>query len=637
MKNLILLFIFFIISNAFAQKTEIGNLIIEGVPKLDAGMEEQFQKYQNLRTASFSSWANDGGMFISTRFGDVNQIHHVAKPGADRKQITFFKEPIISALVSPNKLQNGFIIEKDKGGNENYQIYFFDLKTSEARLLTDGVSRNLFQAWNHDGTKIAFTSNKLNPANTDLFVRDLKEENANMLLELKGGGWSVQDWSRDGNKMILSNYVSINESHPYIYELNTNKLEPIFDVNEKVNFDNIKFSADEKRIFYESNKNSEFTKLRVLDLKTKVESIISKNEIWDVESYEISKDKSLITYKINEGGYSKMILYNTISKTSIEILNMPKGVIGSFEINQNNTRIGLTLTKPNLPAEAYSYEIASKKLTRWTNSELFGLDAGAFSDASIIDFKSFDNLKVSSFYYKPIKKSGSKLPVLISIHGGPEGQSVANFNAFLQFVCTELKVAVLVPNVRGSTGYGKTFLNLDNAELRENSVKDIGALLDWVKTQPDLDPERVIVYGGSYGGYMCLASMTNYNERFRAGINLFGISNFTTFLKNTSPYRADLRRAEYGDERKPEMAKVFEQISPINKIKNITKPMFIYQGLNDPRVPFSESQQMVDALKAQGNQTWYVIAKDEGHSLAKKANRDYMNVAMLMFIKENLK
>jgi dipeptidyl aminopeptidase/acylaminoacyl peptidase len=637
MKKLILVFSLLITGNVFGQKTEIGNLIVEGVPTLDAGMEEQFQKYQNLRTASFASWANDGGMFISTRFGDVNQIHHVAKPGADRKQITFFKEPINNVSLSPNNNQNGFIIQKDKGGNENYQIYFFDLKTSEARLLTDGVSRNLFQAWNHGGSKIAFTSNQKNPANTDLFVRDLKEENDNMLLELKGGGWSVQDWSRDGSKMILSNYVSVNESHPYLYELKTNKLDAIFDVTEKISFKNVHFSADEKTIFYESNKNTEFTKLRSLDLKSKTERIISKNETWDIDGYQISKDKSMIVYSINEAGYSKMIMYNTISKKSMDLVNIPKGVIGFFDINQNNTHIGLTLTKPNLPAEAYSYEIASNKLSRWTYSELFGLDANSFRDASIIDFKSFDDLKVSSFYYKPIKKSDKKLPVLISIHGGPEGQSVANFNSFLQFVCTELKVAVLVPNVRGSTGYGKTFLNLDNAELRENSVKDIGALLDWVKTQPDLDPERVIVYGGSYGGYMCLASMTNYNDRLRAGINLFGISNFTTFLKNTSPYRADLRRAEYGDERKPEMAKVFEQISPINKIKNITKPMLVYQGLNDPRVPFSESQQMVDALKAQGNKTWYVIAKDEGHSLAKKANRDFMNVAMLMFIKENLK
>ncbi|MBC7448285.1 MAG: S9 family peptidase, partial [Hymenobacteraceae bacterium] len=210
------------------------------------------------------------------------------------------------------------------------------------------------------------------------------------------------------------------------------------------------------------------------------------------------------------------------------------------------------------------------------------------------------------------------------------------FSAFINLLVNELGVAVVVPNVRGSTGYGKTYLKLDNGPKREESVQDIGALLDWIDRQPTLDAGRVVVYGGSYGGYMSLATMTTYNARMRGGIDLFGISNFTTFLKNTSAYRVDLRRVEYGDERDPKMQAVFARISPVSKIKNITKPMLVYQGKNDPRVPLSESEQMVAGLRQQGTPVWYIMAKDEGHSLAKKANRDYTYGATLLFLREYL-
>jgi dipeptidyl aminopeptidase/acylaminoacyl peptidase len=237
--------------------------------------------------------------------------------------------------------------------------------------------------------------------------------------------------------------------------------------------------------------------------------------------------------------------------------------------------------------------------------------------------------------YRP-KNATGKTPVVLSIHGGPEGQSLPNFSPFINLLVNELGVAVVVPNVRGSTGYGKTYLKLDNGPKREESVQDIGALLDWIAKQPTLDAARVAVFGGSYGGYMSLATMTNYNARMRCGVDLFGISNFSTFLKNTSAYRADLRRAEYGDERDPAMQAVFARISPISKIKNITKPMLVYQGKNDPRVPLSESEQMVAGLRQQGTTVWYIMAKDEGHSLAKKANRDYTYGAIMLFLRDNL-
>jgi dipeptidyl aminopeptidase/acylaminoacyl peptidase len=242
---------------------------------------------------------------------------------------------------------------------------------------------------------------------------------------------------------------------------------------------------------------------------------------------------------------------------------------------------------------------------------------------------------ISSFLITPKNTSG-KIPVLIDIHGGPEGQSTATFNSNHQYFANELGIAILRPNVRGSSGYGKTYLKLDNGMLREESVKDIGALIDWIATQPNLDASRVAVIGGSYGGYMSLACMTLYNDRLKCGTDLFGISNFVSFLKNTSGYRVDLRRVEYGDERDPTMAAYLQKISPLTNIKKITKPIFIYQGENDPRVPLTESEQMVEALKQNGVKVSYVRAKDEGHSIAKKANRDYTYAAISWFLKKYL-
>jgi dipeptidyl aminopeptidase/acylaminoacyl peptidase len=197
-------------------------------------------------------------------------------------------------------------------------------------------------------------------------------------------------------------------------------------------------------------------------------------------------------------------------------------------------------------------------------------------------------------------------------------------------------VARLLPNVRGSSGYGKTFLKLDNETLREDSVKDFGALLDWIKTRDDLDPDRVMVTGGSYGGYMTLAVATHYADRIRCALDVVGVSNFVTFLERTEAYRRDLRRVEYGDERDPKMREFLLRIAPVNNAEKITKPLFVVQGRNDPRVPWTESEQMVATLKKRGTPVWYLLAKDEGHGFVKKKNQDFQFYATVAFVQEHL-
>jgi len=625
-----------------AARRDIGNLTVENIPALPAELLSRLDQYNNLRSASVADWDREGkGLFISTRFAEVAQIHHVAAPGADRRQVTFFKEPLSSVAVCPDKKQNGFLYSRDQGGDENYQLYFFDLGSGSSRLLTDGKSRNQFQGWNRAGTKLAYMSNQRNGADLDLFVVDFADKTAaKPLLELKGGGWGVAAWSDDGRQLVLQNYKSVNESKLFRLDVGSRKLEPLHATTAPVAYSEVEFSRDGKGLFLVSDEGSEFQTLRYLELGSGQLTALSATIPWDVADVERSEDGSRLVFSTNEDGYSRLYVLDTKSRTYKPVAGTPKGVIGSMKLNDDGRRLALSLASSTSPADAYVLDLNTNGLTRWTSSEIGGLNPAIFPEAELIHYPTFDKVngqprQIPAFVYRLRQVSG-KTPVLLSIHGGPEGQSLPTLNPLYVMLANELGMTIVVPNVRGSTGYGKTYVRLDNGPKREDSVKDIGALLDWIGTQPSLDAGRVGVFGGSYGGYMSLATMTNYNARMRCGIDLFGISNFATFLKNTGAYRVDLRRAEYGDERDPAMLAVFEQISPIRNIRNITKPMLVYQGKNDPRVPLSESEQMVAGLQQQGNTIWYIMAKDEGHSLAKKTNRDYTYAAVMLFLREYL-
>lgn len=625
-----------------AQKKEIGNLVVENIPDMQASVLGRLEQYQNVRSASFSSWDKENkGVFISTRFGDVNHIHYVANAGGYRQQITFGKEPINSISICPDKTQHGFAYTKDNGGDENFQVYFFDMNIAQERLLTDGKSRNVFQGWSDSGKKIAYMSNKRNGADLDLYIRDLAAGgNDKMVLELKGGGWGVASWTKDEKKMVLQNYKSVNESQLFLLDVASGKMEEInAHPKEPIAYSGATFTHDNKGFFITSDENTEFKNLRYYDIAAKTFKNLTTNINWDVESIKLSEDGKLLLFSVNEGGFSKLYKMDTKTMKFTPINGLPKGVLGGYSLTDDAKRIAFSINTPTSPSDVYVLDIAKGVSTRWTFSEIGGLNPKNFADAALIAYPSFDKENgkqrtIPAIIYRPKKKG--KRPVVINIHGGPEGQSMPNFNPLSQFMVNELDIAVILPNVRGSTGYGKTYVKLDNGFQREDAVKDIGALLDWIKTQADLDADRVIVFGGSYGGYMSLACMTHFNDRLRGGIDLFGISNFRTFLKNTGAYRVDLRRVEYGDERDEKMAAFQEQISPLNNIQKITKPMLIYQGKNDPRVPLGESDQMVEGLKKQGTKVWYIMAKDEGHSLAKKANRDYTYAAIIRFLQENL-
>lgn len=624
------------------QKKEVGSLIMEGVPEVPAQLIERMSQYQSTRGASLSNWSPDGnGMLIVTRFGETVQLHKVDFPGGSRKQITFFKEPINGGSFCPDPAYKGFMFTKDSGGNEFSQLFWFNLTNGKYTMVSDGRrSQNSAPLWSTKGDRFISVSTRRNGKDYDLYLYNMSSPKDAKIILQQGGAWSPLDWSPDDKKLLVSNYISANKSFIHVLDIETGKLEQINPSAEDIAYGNTLWSADGKGIFLISDQGTEFQTLRYYDVATKKITDLTSSIPWDVDGAIMNMARNTIAFITNENGVSKLYIMNIATHKFSPAPGLPAGVIGSLRFHPNGRELGFTINTPQTPNDIYSINLTDNKLTRWTFSEVGGLDNSAFAIPELIEYPTFDQVNgkprtIPAFYYKPKNASG-KMPVVISIHGGPEGQTLATFNAFVSFLTNELGIAVVAPNVRGSTGYGKTFLKMDNGYKREESVKDIGGLIDWVAKQPELDASRIAVYGGSYGGYMVLASMTNFNDKIRCAIDLFGIANFVTFLQNTEDYRKDLRRVEYGDEREAQMKEFLLKISPANNVDKITKPMFIIQGLNDPRVPPSESELMKQKLTANGVKVWYMLAKDEGHGFRKKNNVDHMQWAIVMFLQENL-
>jgi dipeptidyl aminopeptidase/acylaminoacyl peptidase len=626
-----------------SERKEIGNLVLEGIPEINKNIFERTAQYQNVRSAGFVAWHPNGkGMLVSTRFAETSQLHYVGAPSSYRKQLTFFREPINGASYSPDKEKKGFVFSMDTGGGEFFQFYWYDENTGKHTLLTDGKSRYESFVWSNKGDKGAFVSTKRNGRDFDVYLMEGADLKTTKLIKETNGQWNVIDWSNDDKKILLRNFISANESYLFILDVATSQLTEINPTQKtkKISYGDSLFSADGKGLYYTSDEGGEFLQLTYYDLATGKKQTLLPNLNWDVENIELSKDGQLLAYTVNEAGISKLYIAPANNLNASQNVVLEKGVIGGLKFDEDASKLAISLSSSKTPGDVFSLDVKTGTATRWTFSEVGGLNPENFVDPELIEFPSFDTVgtkprMIPSFYYKP-KNAQEKLPVIINIHGGPEGQSRPTFSSTYAYWVNELGAAVLVPNVRGSSGYGKTYLELDNGFKREDSVKDIGKLLDWIATRPELDASRVAVIGGSYGGYMSLASMTNFNDRLKCAVDIVGISNFVTFLESTQEYRRDLRRPEYGDERDPKMREFLLKISPTTNASKITKPLFVVQGKNDPRVPLSEAEQMVSTIKNNGSVVWYLLAKDEGHGFRKKPNQEFYLGALSVFFEQHL-
>jgi dipeptidyl aminopeptidase/acylaminoacyl peptidase len=616
------------------------NLVVQGIPPVPVELAESVGRYTEFRAATLASWhPTRREMLINTRFADTPQVHRVIMPGGARTQLTFFKEPARGGALRP-KVGDYFVFAKDVGGNEFFQLYRYDVGTGDITLLTDGKSRNTDPTWSHDGKLLAYGSTRQTGKNVDVYVIDPSDPKTDhRLVDLEGGGWSIHDWSPDGEQLLAGEFISANESYLWLIDANSGekKLVTPKGAPTKSSYDAAQFAADGRSLYVTTDFNGEFHRLARLDLANGEHQFLTDDIPWDVEEFDLSHDGKTIALCTNEDGLSKLYLIDTATKQRKALPALPPGVISGLKWHENNTDLGFTFSSARSTADAYSVDVRTGKIERWTASETGGLNPQTFVEPQLVRWTTFDARSLSGFLYAPpAEKFPGKRPVVINIHGGPESQFRPTFIGRINYLINELGVAVLFPNVRGSSGYGKTFLTLDDGLNREDSYKDIGTLLDWVASNPRLDASRVMVTGGSYGGHMTFAAAVRYGDRIRAALPVVGMSNLVSFLERTESYRRDLRRAEYGDERDPKVREFLLKIAPLNNADKIKAPLLIVQGANDPRVPASEAEQMVAKVRSVGTPVWSLLAKDEGHGFAKKRNQDFLFYATVMFIKEHL-
>ena len=613
---------------------QIGTARLENVPEIPEDVGAAVQRYQNYREARFQDWLADGTMLITTRFGTTSQVHHVAEPRHARTQLTFHEEPVAEAQAIPGGER--FLYRRDTGGDEWFQLYVGDVAGAEAIQLTEPGTRNQSAVVSKDGRLVVWSRAMRGSADYAIMTANPSDPQSRRVAWQGTGSVGPTDISADGRHVLVSRNLSNRENRLLVLDLETGETRELgWSAATPARYDEPRFARDGRSVIAITDAGSDVSRLMEFDLDTGRSRSISPESRWGIEDYDLSDDGRLLAFAFNEEGYSRVVVQDFVTRRALpQPESLDRGVLTGLEFSPDGTRLAIGLSTPTYAGDVFAFNLADGAIERWTSSEMGALQRSQLAEPRLIRFDSFDGLSVPAFVYRPRNiAADARTPVIIDIHGGPESQTRPLWNPGAQYFAEMLGATIILPNVRGSEGYGTRYLNLDNGERREDSVRDIGALLDWIGTQPDLDPARVAVYGQSYGGYMSLASMVHFSDRLVGGVERYGISNWTSFLQNTEAYRRDNRRAEYGDERVPAMRAVFDRISPLNNVGRITKPMLVMQGANDPRVPQSESDQVVRELRANGIEAWYVLFADEGHGFQKKHNNDLRREVETLFLR----
>ena len=629
-----------------------ANLVVQGIPPIPARIAADVAKYTDFRGHTFVDWHPlKREMLVSHRNAGASttQLFRVSAPMAAPEQLTDTTDPVRTASYEPRSGQY-IVFERSSGGDEAAKLYRLDLPAKQITLLTDTNERHSIETWTHTSGQLltmalpldrtAQGGSRANVTQTLAMLDPLQPQSKRKLVELPGGGWNATDVSWDDKQVALTRYLSANESQVWLFDIASGQLTQVLpapDSKVKATHFSGEFKRDNSGLFITSDRGGEFREAMFYRFADKQLVPITHHIPWDISGSTVNGSGTLLAAQANVDGRDELRLFDAKTLQELPAPRLPAGSVGSTRFHPTLPALEFSLNSTKGPSQVYAMDPASGQVEQWTRSSApAGVDMSSFADEQIVRWTSFDGRTISGILNLPPARFTGKRPVLIDIHGGPEGQATLGFMGRYNYFINELGIAVIQPNVRGSSGYGKTFLSLDDGFKREDSVKDIGALLDWIATQPGLDASRVAVSGGSYGGYMSLAVATTYSARIASSIDVVGISNFLTFLQNTESYRRDLRRVEYGDEREPAMREFLQRISPLTNAGKIAKPLFVVQGKNDPRVPFTEAEQMVAKVRENQSPVWYLRAENEGHGFARKENADYQFYATVMFLRSTL-
>ena len=606
------------------------------LPKVPSSLVREVSPYTSMSSYGLAGWhPSRREIWAKAITASYLGIASVGSPGDSPQVGAVFPANTYDVYYAPDGKAAVYV--KDSDGNEQFQVYAYDPSNRKATLLSDGKSRNTEPVWSNKSDWVIYSSNRRNGTDTDLYVAKPFDSNTTRLLAQDKGYLKVFDWSPDDHQALFYNWLSANESYLYTVDVTSGQktlLTPQTGT-EKVAYDYAQFSADGRGVYLTTDRDSEFLRLAYMDLSTKKVTYLSDAIKWNIELFSLSPDRKTLAFVSNEDGVSRLHLLDATTNKERAVSWPRVGVISNLRWNNDNTNLAFSFVSARSIWDIYSLNISTGKSERWVKGTSGGLDADKFSEPEVIHWKSFDDRQISGFLYRPPAKFTGKRPVIIDIHGGPDDQARPDFNGADNYLINELGVVKVYPNVRGSTGYGKTFLKSDNGFKREDAIKDIGALLDWIKAQPALDADRVLVTGVSYGGYVALSVAANYSDRIRAAESISGPTNLVTFNEHTEEWRRDRRREEYGDERDPKMREFLNRVSPLNNAGKIKKPLMIVQGENDARVPASEADQIVAAVKKSGMPVWYLLAKNEGHDFTQKT-LDLQLYETILFVKEFL-
>jgi len=576
-------------------------------------MQFDIERYLKIRGATSPTFSPDGGKIAYvTETTGVPQAWSVALKNPWPEQLTFFGERVAQVKYSP--VVPELVFSMDAGGNERMQIYLLkDDGSCYQNLTSSPESIHSFGGWSPDGTRIAFSSNRRDPRYFDIYVMDVRTRETKMVFKQNGTN-HVACWTYDGNGLVIRRSNTNLDQDLFHLDLNTGECKHLTPHAQETSFRSIASIPGRKKFYLVTNWRREFSGIATLDLDGKIEYIVTPQ--WDVEDIVLSTDGKYLAYTVNKTGYSELHVMDTGTGREIEVPPMPKGVIVALTWDNSGRKLAFTFTGSCYNPDVWMLDIDSTSLSQVTHSSRAGIPQETFVEPNLVTYTTFDGRSIPAFFYKPAPKA--RLPVVVQVHGGPEGQARPSFNAVIQYFVNR-GYAVFAPNVRGSSGYGREYIHLDDVRKRMDSVRDLALGVEWLKTQPDVDPKKIAVMGGSYGGFMVLASVTTYPDLWAAGVDIVGIANFETFLLNTGPWRRHLREAEYGSLEKD--LEFFRQISPIYHVDKIKCPLMVIHGKNDPRVPFGEAVQIVEKLKARGAIVEPLFFEDEGHGVVKLANK----------------